>query len=148
GRRARGTACPALLGLPQAIGRAVPADADSHGPSARSTQAGREVTAMVTAPVDERRTTGARSLLTALFSPTTPPTATDVALIAARATLAFLFISHGARRFGWLGGQSLDHWGTFFENTAGLSPGKLFAVIGGLIELGEELAGAEPGRVL
>lgn len=94
---------------------------------------------MVTAPV-ETRPSRTRPLLAALFSTRTAPLPTDVALVAVRATLAFLFIYHGARRFGWLGGASLDDWETFFEDTAGLSPGALFAVLGGIIELGGGIA--------
>jgi putative oxidoreductase len=79
--------------------------------------------------------------VTALFSSRTPPGLTDVALIAARATLGFLFIYHGGRRlFGWFGGAGLDASATFFAHTAGLEPGKFFAVLSGITELGGGIA--------
>ena len=95
---------------------------------------------MVTAPV-EARTSRTRAFARALCSADTPPTWTDVALVVARATLAFLFIYHGGRRlFGWFDGPGLDASATYFANVAGLEPGRLFAVLGGLIELGGGIA--------
>jgi putative oxidoreductase len=76
-----------------------------------------------------------RVLLAALVSPRTGALPADIGLIAVRAVLALLFIYHGSRRlFGWFDGPGLDASARYFANTAGLSPGKLFATMGGLIE--------------
>ena len=76
-----------------------------------------------------------RELLALLFSSRTAALPADIALIAVRAVLALLFIYHGARRlFGWFNGPGLDASAQYFANTAGLHPGKFFAVSGGLIE--------------
>src|SRR4029077_12540293 len=82
-----------------------------------------------------------RSLVTALFSTRTAPLPTDVALIAARATIGFLFIYHGGRRlFGWFGGAGLDASATLFAHTACLELGKFCAVLSGITELGGGIA--------
>jgi putative oxidoreductase len=74
---------------------------------------------------------GARRLLTVLFSTRTAPLPADCALLVARGVLAWIFIYHGSRRlFGWFDGPGLDQ----SANTVGLSPGLLFATLGGTIE--------------
>ena len=82
-----------------------------------------------------------RVLLALLVSPRTGALPTDIALIAVRAVLALLFIYHGSRRlFGWFDGPGLDASAQYFAHTAGLSPGKFFALMGGLIEFGGGIA--------
>jgi len=82
-----------------------------------------------------------RELLAILFSSRTAALPADIALIAVRAVLALLFIYHGGRRlFGWWNGPGLDASAHYFANTAGLSPGKFFALMGGLIEFGGGIA--------
>jgi putative oxidoreductase len=82
-----------------------------------------------------------RELLALVVSSRTGALPADIALIAVRAVLALLFIYHGARRlFGWFDGPGLDASAHYFANTAGLSPGKFFALMGGLIEFGGGIA--------
>jgi len=94
---------------------------------------------MVTTSVARR--TPVRSFAVALFSARTAALPADIALVAARATLGFLFVYHGGRRlFGWFGGAGIDASATFFAETAGLRPGTFFAVLSGIIELGGGIA--------
>lgn len=95
---------------------------------------------MVTASVPTHRSRP-RALLAALLSPRTAPLPADCALIAARITLAWIFVYHGSRRlFGWFDGPGIHDSGQFFANTAHLHPGELFAVMGGTIEFGGGIA--------
>jgi putative oxidoreductase len=95
---------------------------------------------MVTASVQQQRPRG-RAFLTALVSTRTAAPAADFALIVARATLAFIFFYHGARRlFGWFDGPGIHRSADFFSHTAHLHPGVLFAVLGGVIEFGGAIA--------
>lgn len=83
----------------------------------------------------------ARTLLAALFSTRTAPGAADCALIAVRIVLAWVFVYHGSRRlFGWFDGPGIHDSAQYFANTAGLRPGTLFAVAGGVIEFGGGIA--------
>jgi len=76
-----------------------------------------------------------RSVLAALFSTRTAPLPADCALIIARTVLAILFIYHGSRRlFGWFDGPGLHQSADYFAHTVGLSPGIVFATLGGTIE--------------
>lgn len=82
-----------------------------------------------------------RSFLALLVSTRTAPLAADILLVIVRATLAVIFVYHGARRlFGWFDGPGITESGKFFANTAGLHPGELFAVLGGVIEFGGGIA--------
>jgi putative oxidoreductase len=95
---------------------------------------------MVTASVPATRS-HVREWLAILFSSRTAALPADIALVCVRAVLALLFIYHGARRlFGWFDGPGLDASAQYFAHTAGLSPGKFFAVMGGLIEFGGGIA--------
>jgi putative oxidoreductase len=76
-----------------------------------------------------------RGVLAALFSTRTAPLPADCALIVARTVLAIIFIYHGARRlFGWFDGPGLHQSADYFAHTVGLSPGVVFATLGGTIE--------------
>ena len=76
-----------------------------------------------------------RALLLAVFSPSTAPLPADIALIAARITLAWVFVYHGSRRlFGWFDGPGLDASAKYFADVAHLHPGTFFALTGGMIE--------------
>jgi putative oxidoreductase len=82
-----------------------------------------------------------RSVVAGLVGTRTPARVVDAALLAIRLVLAFLFIYHGARRlFGWFGGPGLDASADFFADTAGLRPGELWALLGGVIEFGGGIA--------
>ncbi len=80
-------------------------------------------------------------LVTWMF--TTHPTAlsSDVALIAVRTALAWIFTYYGAGKlFGAFNGPGIHRTAIFFSSTAHLRPGGLFAVLGGVIEFGGAIA--------
>lgn len=65
----------------------------------------------------------------------------DLALVAARAALAWIFIVYGAQKlFGWFNGAGIHETALFMANTAHLRPGGLWAVVGGVIEFGGAIA--------
>ena len=65
----------------------------------------------------------------------------DLALVAVRAALAWIFIVYGAQKlFGTFNGLGIHQTSLFMANTAGLRPGGLFAVLGGVIEFGGAIA--------
>jgi putative oxidoreductase len=65
----------------------------------------------------------------------------DVAMVIVRLALAWIFIYYGAGKlFGWFHGAGLNGTATFFADTAHLHPGKLFAVLSGVTELGGGIA--------
>ena len=95
---------------------------------------------MVTAALPTRRQR-ARSLLAAVLSTRTAPLPADLALVAARIALAWIFIYYGAGKlFGAFNGPGLHGTALYFSNTAHLHPGGFFAVLGGVIELGSGVA--------
>ena len=82
-----------------------------------------------------------RGLLAALLSTRTSTLHADLALIAARVGLAWIFIYYGAGKlFGAFNGPGIHGTALYFSNTAHLHPGGLFAVLGGLIEFGGGIA--------
>jgi putative oxidoreductase len=82
-----------------------------------------------------------RGVLSALVSTGSPALAIDVALIAARLALAWIFIYYGAGKlFGCFDGPGLHTTTLFFADTAHLHPGGFFAVLGGVLELGGGIA--------
>jgi putative oxidoreductase len=82
--------------------------------------------------------TAARS---ALFSTEPSGLALDVALIAVRIVLAWIFIYYGAGKlFGAFHGPGIHRTALYFAGTAHLRPGGLFAVLGGVIEFGGAIA--------
>jgi putative oxidoreductase len=65
----------------------------------------------------------------------------DVALLAARIALAWVFIYYGAGKlFGAFNGPGIHATALYFSNTAHLHPGGFWAVVGGIIEFGGGLA--------
>lgn len=59
----------------------------------------------------------------------------DLALVAARVALAWIFIVHGASTlFGAFGGAGLHAEAVYFSQTAHLHPGTFFALLSGIIE--------------
>jgi putative oxidoreductase len=61
--------------------------------------------------------------------------ARDIALLAVRIGLAWIFIYHGAGTlFGAFGGAGLHGQAVFYANVAHLRPGTFFALVGGMIE--------------
>ncbi len=95
---------------------------------------------MVTVPpaTQPRR---ARALLSTVLSTRPAALPADLALIAVRVALAWIFIYYGGGKlFGWFNGMGLHRTALYFSHTAGLHPGELFAVLGGVIELGGGIA--------
>ena len=66
---------------------------------------------------------------------------TDVATVAVRVALVWIFTYYGAGKlFGWFGGPGIHRAASFFSNTAHLHPGGLFAATAGVIEFGAAMA--------
>jgi putative oxidoreductase len=65
----------------------------------------------------------------------------DVAMIAVRIVLAWIFVYYGAGKlFGAFNGPGIHNTALFFADTAHLRPGELFAVLAGVIEFGGGIA--------
>jgi putative oxidoreductase len=65
------------------------------------------------------------------------PLQADLAILAARTALAWIFIYYGAGKlFGAFNGPGMHRTAEYFSNTAHLHPGGFFAVLGGLTEFG------------
>ena len=65
----------------------------------------------------------------------------DLALVAVRTALVWIFIWYGAGKlFGSFNGRGIHQTALFMANTAHLHPGGLFAVLGGVIEFGGGIA--------
>jgi len=63
------------------------------------------------------------------------PVARDIALLAVRIGLAWIFIYHGASTlFGAFGGGGIHAQALYFAHVAHLQPATFFAVLGGIIE--------------
>jgi putative oxidoreductase len=63
------------------------------------------------------------------------PASRDVALLAARVGLAWIFVYHGAGTlFGAFGGSGVHPQAVYFAHVAHLRPGTFFAVLGGIVE--------------
>jgi putative oxidoreductase len=79
-----------------------------------------------------------------LFATTSGGSAVDVALVAVRIALAWIFIYYGAAKlFGAFPGDGphgIHQTALFMSQTAHLRPGTFFAVVGGLVEFGGGLA--------
>jgi putative oxidoreductase len=99
---------------------------------------------MVTASVATQRHEGrgrTRSLLGAVLSTRPAALQADLALVAVRVALAWIFIYYGAGKlFGTFNGLGIHGTSLYFSNTAHLHPGGLFAVLGGVIEFGGAIA--------
>ena len=97
---------------------------------------------MVSSPAPPRHST---DLLRRLFGTTSNGWATDVALLAVRIALAWVFIYYGAAKlFGSFPGSGGPHGihqtALYMSNSAHLRPGGFFAVLAGLIEFGGGIA--------
>lgn len=70
-----------------------------------------------------------------------PALAVDLALVAVRIALAWIFVYYGAAKlFGSFGGLGIHGTARYFADTAHLHPGGFFAVLGGIIEFGGAIA--------
>ena len=83
-----------------------------------------------------------RKLTRRALWPTSPTSlAQNVALLAGRVALAWIFTYYGAGKlFGWFHGPGLAHTAVYFATSAHLRPGMFFAVLGGIIEFAGALA--------
>ena len=80
-------------------------------------------------------------MLATVLSTRTAALPADVALVAARVALAWIFIYYGAGKlFGAFNGLGIHGTALYFSNTAHLHPGGFFAVLGGVIEFGGGIA--------
>jgi putative oxidoreductase len=80
-----------------------------------------------------------------LFGTASAGLAVNIALLAVRVALAWVFIYYGgAKLFGWFPGSGGPHGihqtSIYMAQSAHLHPGGLFAVLGGLIEFGGGIA--------
>jgi Predicted membrane protein len=79
-----------------------------------------------------------------LWGTTSAGPAADVALLAVRIALAWIFIYYGAAKlfgaFPGAGPHGIDQTASYMSHTADLRPGVLFAVLAGLIEFGGGVA--------
>ncbi len=83
----------------------------------------------------------ATAWLAALVSTRTSAVASDVALVAVRTALAWIFIYYGSSKlFGSFNGPGIHQTALFMANTAHLRPGEFFAVLGGVVEFGGAIA--------
>ena len=93
---------------------------------------------MATVPLTHRR---GRALLAAVLGTRVRTVPADLALVAGRTALAWIFIYYGGGKlFGWFNGPGIHRTALYFSNTAHLHPGGLFAVLGGTTELGGAIA--------
>jgi hypothetical protein len=91
---------------------------------------------MVTAARPTHRRRG-RAWVAAVVSTRIAVLPADLALVAVRTALAWIFIWYGAGKlFGSLNGPGIHQTALFMANSAHLHPGGLFAVMGGVIEFG------------
>jgi putative oxidoreductase len=64
------------------------------------------------------------------------PVTASAGLLVARLALGLLMAAHGSQKlFGWLGGHGLTGTGGFFDSL-GFRPGRVFALVAGLAEVG------------
>jgi putative oxidoreductase len=82
--------------------------------------------------------------LRVLFGTTSAGPAVDVALLAVRIALAWVFIYYGAAKlfgsFPGAGPHGIHQTALFMSHTAHLRPGEFFAVLAGLLEFGGGIA--------
>jgi len=84
---------------------------------------------------------GWRPITTAVFRTTPTPLSLDVALVAVRVALVWIFVYYGAGKlFGAFHGPGIHRTAIFFAHSAHLRPGEFFAVLGGVIEFGGAVA--------
>ena len=76
-----------------------------------------------------------------VFATTSASLPKDLALLAARVVLTWIFIYYGAGKlFGAFDGGGIHGTAQYFSQTAGLHPGTFWAVVGGITEFGGGIA--------
>jgi putative oxidoreductase len=94
-------------------------------------------TSLPTNRTGSRRRHRGRSLLALVVGTRAATLPVDLALVAGRIVLAWVFIYYGAGKlFGAFNGPGIHGTSIYFSDTAHLHPGGLFAVLGGLVEFG------------
>lgn len=87
------------------------------------------------------RLRGPRARAAALVAPGFSGLPGDLAVLAVRAALGWIFAYYGASKlFGSFNGPGIHQTARFMADTAHLHPGEMFAVLGGVIELGGAIA--------
>lgn len=82
-----------------------------------------------------------RTWLAALLSTGNAGLSADLALVAVRTALTWIFVYYGTSKlFGSFHGLGIHGTTLYFANTAHLHPGGFFAVLGGVIEFGGAIA--------
>jgi len=96
----------------------------------------------VTSPAQGTSRPGrSRLLLATAFSTDPSSLGTDIAAVAVRIVLVWIFFYYGAGKlFGWFDGPGIHRTSLFMASTAHLHPGGLFAVAAAVIEFGGALA--------
>jgi putative oxidoreductase len=83
------------------------------------------------------RAAGGRSLVATVFRTQPSTLGADIAAIATRVALVWIFLYYGAGKlFGWFDGPGIHETSLFMSSTAHLHPGGFFAVLAGVIEFG------------
>lgn len=84
---------------------------------------------------------GVPAYVAKLIRPNPSVLGTDIAAVAVRIALVWIFLYYGAGKlFGWFGGPGIHRAANFFETVAHLYPGGLFAAMAGVIEFGAAVA--------
>ena len=92
-------------------------------------------------PGRQVRSDRTRVWLAMLFTTEPSVLGTDVAVVAMRIALVWIFIYYGAGKlFGAFNGPGIHRTAVYFSDTAHLHPGGFFAVLGGVIEFGGGVA--------
>ena len=96
---------------------------------------------MITSAPGTSRAASGRPSFATLFRTEPSTLGTDVAAVATRVALVWIFFYYGAQKlFGWFDGPGIHETGLFMASTAHLHPGTFFAVVAGVIELGGAVA--------
>jgi putative oxidoreductase len=92
----------------------------------------------IAVPAEQHRT---RALLATVLGTRTSALPADLALVAGRVAVAWIFIYYGAGKlFGAFNGLGFHKTALYFSNTAHLHPGGLFAVLACVVEFGGGIA--------
>jgi putative oxidoreductase len=96
---------------------------------------------MIAPTARSERATSSRSLLATIFRTEPSTLGTDIAAVAARIALVWIFLYYGAGKlFDAFDGPGIHETSLFMSSTAHLHPGGFFAVVAGLIEFGGAVA--------
>lgn len=95
---------------------------------------------MDSATLPQRPAGKLRRILATVCSVRPSPLRADLAVLASRTALAWIFVYYGAGKlFGAFNGPGIHRTAVYFADTAHLHPGGFFAVLGGLTEFGASI---------